>query len=74
LDGSINEETVWAGWDPRKMQDRIERLRRREAELGEEAGAAGSSEDVARVTALLQKLAGSEPRGAGAAPRAKELR
>ena len=74
MDGSINEETVWAGWDPRRMEERIARLRRREAELGEEAGASGSAEDVARVTALLQKLATSEPRVAAARPAPKELR
>jgi len=81
LDGSINEETVWAGWDPRKMEERVARLRRREAELGEggagaEAGAAGSAEDVERVSALLRKLAGAgEPRvSAAARPAPKELR
>jgi len=47
------------------MEERIARLRRREAELGGEE--AGAGEDVARVTALLQKLAGGEPRAAAAA-------
>ena len=78
LDGSINEEMVWAGWDPRKMEERVARLRRREAELGgeAEAGAAGSAEDVERVQALLRKLAGAgEPRvSAAARPAPKELR
>ena len=80
LDGSINEETVWAGWDVRKMNERVAKLRRREAELGgADGGAAGAAgeEEVARVSALLRRLAASEPRGAEAAaarPMPKELR
>lgn len=69
LDGTINEETVWAGWDPRRMEERIAKLKKALAEgAGGSSGAtdsAGSTEEMARIEGVLKRLAkGGEKKAA----------
>ena len=71
LDGTINEETVWAGWDPRKMEERVAKLKKSLAENGgggvggANDGTGGSAEEMARIEGVLKRLAkGSEQKAA----------
>jgi len=67
LDGSINEETVWAGWDPRKMEERIAKLKKAALAEGGNGGneSAGNAEEMARIEGVLKRLAqGSETKKA----------
>jgi NADH dehydrogenase (ubiquinone) 1 alpha subcomplex subunit 6 len=71
LDGTINESAVWAGFDPKKIEARAAALRRAEAHEAREAreagaGAAQGEDEVARVEALLRRLAASEKSTGGA--------
>jgi hypothetical protein len=67
LDGSINEETVWAGWDPRKMEERIAKLKKAALADGgnDRNDSAGNAEEMARIEGVLKRLAqGSETKKA----------
>lgn len=67
LDGTINEETVWAGWDPRKMEERVAKLKKTLAEGGGGGATdgAGSTEEMARIEGVLKRLAmGGEKKAA----------
>jgi hypothetical protein len=58
LDGTLREEDIWANWDPRKMEARVEAARRAELDSGE------LTPETARIEALLAQLAA--PRGSAA--------
>lgn len=57
LDGTLDEEVVWCGWDQRKMRERVAKLKAMERQEG------GVSAEEAHADALLERLATSHLTG-----------